>query len=372
MLKSIRHELQPGIFVNSLVSGSLVGAIALVSSITCGTAVFAATGNPETGIHAALISGLVLSVLIGLFGSAPGMVALPQSAVVPVMAEVVSQVVRATEGQSPETRSATVLAAVALAAFSLGVICVVMGMCNLGTIIRYMPYPVSGGFLAGLGWLLLKNGYLTSTLASNFSIEKALNPETIPFWGTALVLGFVLFFVQASKSPSWLMPGLIALLVGIFYVVFLVFIPTPIAELREAGWLIQASGTPGQGGITIPLLKQYQHIDWLTILKNAVTAATLLFTALVGLLMNVNGIETAVKEDLDPNREVLLAGVSNIASMGLGGGIVGYPAAALTGIVYQNGKPGRLASFVVSGFFALALVYGLEYVSYIPRFVLGG
>ena len=39
-----------------------------------------------------------------------------------------------------------------------GVVFLVLGMCKRGNLIRFVPYPVVGGFLAGAGWLLLKGG----------------------------------------------------------------------------------------------------------------------------------------------------------------------------------------------------------------------
>lgn len=372
MLNNLRYEFKPGMLLNSTISGLLVGLIALVNAVTYGVTIFSDTGSPAVGIQMALISGLILSIIFGLFGSLSGMVALPQAAVVPVLAALVASIVDTMAGESQEKITATVLAAIALAALTMGVACLILGFRRLGVIIRYMPYPVSGGFLAGLGWLLLKNGYAVSMTGAFPGRTLFCAEECAMYWGPALVVGFVLFIIQQKKTWSWMTSLIVMLSVAAFYLIELVAYHIPMDELRQAGWLLQLSNSSSRDIFQFPLLKSYTEIQWSVILAESFTAMVVLFTALIGLLMNINGIETSVKEDIDPNREMQLSGFANIVSMSVGGGIVGYPAAALTAMAYQRGRPGRLTNLIISGLFALALYYGLEYVSYLPRFVLGG
>jgi SulP family sulfate permease len=146
----------------------------------------------------------------------------------------------------------------------------------------------------------------------------------------------------------------------------------PVEELRHAGWLLTLSEPDGLVLFRFPLLEMWNDISWQAILFNVVTAVTLIFTAFISMLLNVNAIEMAVGKDMTPNRELRLAGVANLVAILLGGGIVGYPSAGLTIMAYKRGQPGRLMGLVVSGMFGAALFYGFQYLEYLPKFVIGG
>ncbi len=52
----------------------------------------------------------------------------------------------------------TVVAATLVVTVLCGVVFLVLGRFRLGNLVRFVPYPVVGGFLAGTGWLLFKGG----------------------------------------------------------------------------------------------------------------------------------------------------------------------------------------------------------------------
>ena len=52
----------------------------------------------------------------------------------------------------------TVIAATLVVTVLCGVVFLVLGRFRLGNLVRFVPYPVVGGFLAGTGWLLFKGG----------------------------------------------------------------------------------------------------------------------------------------------------------------------------------------------------------------------
>src|SRR5918995_2559785 len=63
----------------------------------------------------------------------------------------------------------TVVAATLVVTVSCGVIFLVLGTFRLGNLVRFIPYPVLGGFLAGTGWLLFKGGiYIASGVDLQF------------------------------------------------------------------------------------------------------------------------------------------------------------------------------------------------------------
>lgn len=367
-MKNIFHEFNPVTLFNSISFGLVVGLVALVNTITYGVLIYSPTGDPASGVMLALINGLVLAFLFGAFGSVPGMVAFPQSAMTPVFAGLVASVVSMMQGQSQAATTATVLASVLLASLTVGLTYLLLGHRKLGELIRFMPYPVSGGFLAGLGWVLLKSGLELST--GKFSLDKFSSLDHLIFWLPALVFGFIFFFIQQKSTLAWLNPLFIAGSVAGFYLIGLRF--ASIDELRASGWLLNISQPDANAFFQYPLLTMFNDINWGVILLNAGNALVLLFTALISLLLNINGIEMAARQDIDPDHELRLAGIGNIFSLLAGGGIVGYPSAGLTIVAYKRGRPGRLLNLVVASLFGLALFYGFQYLNYLPNFVISG
>jgi SulP family sulfate permease len=368
-MKSLSDELKPAALFNSITFGMVVGLIALVNTITYGVLIYQSTGDTVSGVRLALINGLVLSLLFGLFGSLPGMVAFPQSAITPVFAGLVLNIMQSMDGQSQPTSTATVMAAVLLASLAVGLAYLFIGHRKLGEIIRFMPYPVSGGFLAGLGWVLLKSGIEIGT--GKFALETFLNPARLAAWLPAFIFGLLLFLLQEKSSLTWLNPLVILGAIAGFYALNLPF--SSLKELREAGWLLMIN-TPQNAQVLFryPLLAHFGEIQWGVIFQNIGILLTLLFTALVSLLLNINGIEMAVRKDIDPNQEMRLAGVANILTLLAGGGIIGYPSAGLTILAHKRGQPGRLLSFIVAALFGAALLFGVQYLSYLPTFVIAG
>jgi SulP family sulfate permease len=58
---------------------------------------------------------------------------------------------------------ANIFTAIALATVLTGIAFLLLGYFKLGNLVRFIPYPVMGGFLAATGWLLFKGGLQVST-----------------------------------------------------------------------------------------------------------------------------------------------------------------------------------------------------------------
>ena len=59
---------------------------------------------------------------------------------------------------TPQDAFLTTVAAVLVVTALCGITFLLLGTFKLGNLVRFIPYPVVGGFLAGTGWLLLKGG----------------------------------------------------------------------------------------------------------------------------------------------------------------------------------------------------------------------
>lgn len=362
-------DVRPASLFRSISLGMEVGLIALVNTITYGVLIYKPTGDTLSGVMLALINGLVLSLLFGYFGALPGMTAFPQSAMTPVFASLTAGITLALRGQPPSVVVSTVTAAVLLASLLVGLAYLLLGYRRLGELIRFLPYPVSAGFLAGLGWLLFKSGFEMGL--GRFMLTMLFDPALLLRWLPAFLLGMVLFVLQQKSSLTWLTPVVI---VGAVVGFYLWHLPREsIEDLRRMGWLLViAAPTPTQTLFFSSFWVSMGQIRWDVIWQNGGIFLTVLFTALISLLLNLNAIEMGIRRDVDPNREMRLAGWGNLLTLAAGGGIVGYPSAGLTLLANRNGPPGRVFPFVVSGFFVVTLLLGTQYLSYLPNFVIGG
>src|SRR3546814_16744724 len=81
----------------------------------------------------------------------------------------------------PQDMVAALIVAIAASTICTGLCFYLLGRFRVGGLIRFIPYPVMGGVLAGLGWLLLQGG-LSVLTGETLRIETAaffLEPDTL-------------------------------------------------------------------------------------------------------------------------------------------------------------------------------------------------
>lgn len=133
MLKTLIESYKAGLFqkkhwLPNIVSGMIVGVVALPLAMAFA---IASGAKPEQGLYTAIIAGL----LVSLFGGSRLQIAGPTGAFIVVLSGITAQY--GIEG----LQIATILA---------GVLLFLMGVLRLGTVIRFIPYPVIVGFTAGI------------------------------------------------------------------------------------------------------------------------------------------------------------------------------------------------------------------------------
>ena len=98
----------------------------------------------------------------------------------------------------------TVVAATLVVTVLCGIVFVVIGRFRLGALIRFVPYPVVGGFLAGTGWLLFKGGIYvaTGTILHLPTVPAMIREYQLAHWLPALAFGAILLIsVRVVKRP---------------------------------------------------------------------------------------------------------------------------------------------------------------------------
>jgi SulP family sulfate permease len=242
-----------------------------------------------------------------------------------------------------------------------------LGVFKLGGFVRFLPYSVIGGFLAGTGWLLTIGG--VGVMAEVSPSLALFQPDSLIRWLPGLVLGLVMLVaVNRTNSPLALPAAFVAGLAAFYMVAWIT--RTPFSALSAQGWLLGAfpSGSLWRFPLQIEILSR---ANWTVIAGQLINLAPVLIVSTIALLLNATGLELIVKRDVDLNRELVTAGIGNLAS-GLGGGIVGYHAISLSSLNHALSGGKRLPGLIVAMLLGLTLFQNAtSLLTYIPKMILG-
>jgi SulP family sulfate permease len=365
----LSSELRPSRLIPGITAGILAGAIEVVIAVSFAALVF--TGPLErhlpAGIGLALLGGLVTLVVLALTSGFPGTIGSVQDTTAAIMALIAARIAASVPA---ERALLDVTLAIALTSTLAGVAFLLLGTLRLGNLVRYMPYPVVGGFLAGTGLLLVRGGIgiLTDVPLTLRTLDDLVRSEAAVRWLPGVVFALVLLVaIRRSRHPLTL-PAVIAMAILVFFAV-LVVTGTSFSEAQADGWLL---GPYPQG--TLWRAWAWEALDGASlgaILRQGGTAATVLLVGVIALLLNVSGIELASGRNLDLNRELRAAGAAN-AALGLGGGMIGFHALSLSMLAHRIGARNRLPGLVAAGVVVVALVVGASVVTVVPTLVIGG
>ncbi|HEX6580697.1 MAG TPA: SulP family inorganic anion transporter [Actinomycetota bacterium] len=265
----------------------------------------------------------------------------------------------------------TVVAATLVVTVLCGILFLVIGRFRLGGLIRFVPYPVVGGFLAGTGWLLFKGGIYvaTGTLLHLRTVPTMIRQYQLVHWLPALAFGVILLIsVRVVKRPL-VIPAVIVIGLVVF-VAGMVATGSSIEEVREGGWLLFSPSETAQPWKPWAL-RALGGADWPSVLESWAGIATAVFVATFAILFNISGTELVLDRDLDTNQEMRGAGVLNLVSGALGG-IPGYHALSLTALAEHMRVDARAAGLVAALVPLAAVVLGGSVVALIPKMIVGG
>lgn len=322
------------------------------------------------GTWSALFTALVVGALVAMTSSYRGAIAIPQDRIAPILGLMAGNIVARMPEAPTDQVALTVLAAIALVSVITGAFLYTLGALRLGNLVRYVPYPVIGGFLAGSGWLLVRGGFqvMTGKPLADLSSSTLMDGHFL-----ALVLPGVLFglllFATVRLSRRYLLVSLT--LVGgiaLFYAALALFEQTPDAA-RVYGWL---PARPAEGGTeSFPFDAALSLDPWWIILGEGQILVTILLTSVVSILLTASALELASEQEIDLNRELRSSGLATAAA-GLGGGMVGFHSLSLSRLVLSMGATSRWVGTSAALICGLALWVGADLALGVPRFVAGG
>jgi SulP family sulfate permease len=263
-----------------------------------------------------------------------------------------------------------VVAATLVVTILCGVVFLVLGVRRLGNVIRFVPYPVIGGFLAGTGWLLFRGGIYVASEVQVYlrTIGDLTRTYELTRWLPAFAFGLILLLAVRFVKRPLVIPAVIAIALVAFVLVVLVT-GSSIETVRRGGWLLGPFET---ARLWQPwTFRAVVGADWWAVAESWAGIAAAVFVAAISILFNISGSELILDRDLDTNEELRDAGFLNIVSGALGG-IPGYHALSLTALAARMSVNARAAGLVAALVPLAAVVFGASVVELIPRLIVGG
>jgi SulP family sulfate permease len=368
----LRDEIKPERLLPGLTTGVLFGFTEVIFALSLGSLVFSGelARYLPYGIGIALVTAAVMLIVTSLASPVPGVIGSTQDSPAVVMAVIVAGIAASLPAVGVENQLITILVAIGISTLLTGIFFVALGIFKLGGLVRFVPYPVIGGFLAGTGWLLVQGsfGVLADIPLTFANIPALLQPDKLLVWIPGMLFALFMFFGLRRFHHSLAMPAILVGAILLFYLALLVT-NTSLQSATEHGLLLGAAS--GEAVWQPLVLKNLLAANWAAILSQGGNIAVLLILSVVSLLLNASALELSTRQDIDLNRELQAAGFANILS-GLAGGLVGYHALSLSTLSYRAGARGKLPGLLSGSVCVVMLIAGSSLLRFFPKPILGG
>ena len=336
-------------FLADLMSGLIVGVVALPLAIAFG---IASGVTPEKGIFTAIIAGFIISFLRGSTVQIGG----PTGAFIVIVYGIVEQY--GVQGLA----IATVLA---------GVMLVVMGFLKLGSIIKFVPYPIVVGFTSGIALTIFSTqikdffGLTTPKLPSGF-IEKwgiyFQNFSSVNWWVTIIAVVSVLIIILTPRVSRRVPGSLIAIILMSVVVYFL----RNYANIEG----IETIGDRFNIQSELPQIKEIA-INLESIRLLFPSAFTIAMLCAIESLLSATVADGVTGKKHNSNMELIAQGAANIITPFFGG-IPATGAIARTMTNINNGGRTPVAGIIHSIVLLLIVLFLGDLTKHIPMACLAG
>jgi len=369
----IESVTKPEILFRNFSAAAVLAVLNIATAVSIASLIFSGPLTPyiSVGIGLFLISTVVSGFLIPALSRYKALLAGPRAGQAPIFAVMAANIALIMQGQPVEHIVITVIGAILLTTFIVGAFMFMIGLTKIGTVVSYIPFPVMAGFFAGLGYLLAKGGVTVALgpLSDVSQMTTLLMPEILFKLIPAIVFGIVLFILDQRFQHWLIVPTYLAAAVGLFYLVLYVA-GVPIEAAVEFGWLALPESNAA-GYFPVFTLDQLLWINWGAILQQFDIIVVLSILSVIMLLLDISGVELIIGRDLEPNRELRSAGLSNMIGT-FAGSPLGFGAAADTAVSYRLGGSRFLMILIYSALVVAVIVLGHEPIVAVPIFVVGG
>jgi SulP family sulfate permease len=359
--------------LNDVIGGSAASVLTVTFGLSYALLIFAGPLAPylSYGVAATFISSAVLAGVIALGSSLPFAISGPESSTAAMTAILASSLVeRVTANDPTAPLLAPVLITLGLASIATGIVLCGFGMTRMGRAIRYVPYPVVGGFLGATGCLILLGAVrvITGHRLQIATLDQFANLLTVSELSAACAMALVLYLTWHRSRTSF---GLPAILIGgvIFAHIAFWLVGISSAEAQASGWTFQP---PPNVNFMLPWsADEISRYPWYTLPDLVGNLIAVIFVTATSTLFNTTGVEVATQREANLERELNVTGLANILS-GAFGGYTGCISVSRSVLNVNSGGTGRLSGLTVAAISALMLAAAPALLGYMPKFVLGG
>src|SRR6202045_3048889 len=202
--------------LNDVLGGGVASVLTGRFGLSYGVLIFAGPLAPylSYGVATTFISSAVLSSLIALGSSLPFAIAGPESSTAPMTAILASSLAERMAVTNPSAPIlAPVLITLAVSTVLTGIVLCGFGVTRMGRAIRYVPYPVVGGFLGATGCLILLGAIrvITGHRLQFTTLDQFTNLLTIYELAAACAMALILYLTWHRSRTSF---GLPVILIG--------------------------------------------------------------------------------------------------------------------------------------------------------------
>ena len=366
LASEIRADAVSANAIPALATGLTSGLALLVAQVAYGSVVFSGPLAPYSfqGVGLVLFGNFTACLVITLMSGFRGAISGLSPALVIVMAQV-----GATMGAEGDTLFVTTAVALMIAATVVGSGLLLIWRFRLAIVARFVPYSVTGGFVAGIGAAVcLAAMSLMGAEVEWRSIPTLVEPSELWTWGPGVAFGVAMYVTMRRWGRRFILPAGVAVAVGAYHLA-LVLLGISGDEAREAGLLLTSTSEAGLWPALGPA--DLAYVDWTAMALQLPTMLLLVLVALLVVIMNLAGLEMATNRDLDWNREFRAAGIANVLA-GIGGGTTAsmIVPASLRSKLFGAGA--RLTGIVAALVIAAALFLGDGMLELIPVPLVGG
>lgn len=351
LLSELRHYNKAK-FAADLMAGLIVGIVALPLAIAFG---IASGVSPSQGILTAIIGGFIVSALGGSRVQIGG----PTGAFIVIIYGIVSD---------PNLG----LSGLMLATMLAGIFLILLGVCHLGTIIKFIPYPIVVGFTSGIAVTIFTTqikdlfgltiaGKMPGDFLSKWLVYFQ-NFDTVDWVTTAIgVLSIVIIALTPKVSKK--VPGsLVAIIVMTIGVYFLnTYTDMKVLTIGDQFGEIKAS---------IPSL-QVPNLSWESVKSLFPTAMVIAVLGAIESLLSATVADGVCGDHHNSNQELIGQGVANLCTP-LFGGIPCTGAIARTMTNINNGGRTPVAGIIHAAVLLVIFLVLMPLAAYIPMSCLAG
>jgi SulP family sulfate permease len=351
---------------HDIVSGLINSVFIIVLTVSYAVLIFSGSlaALLPVGIGYGLIAATVTAVVFAMASGIPFATAGPDSKPVAVLAALAAGIAADPSFvNGADTLGPTVLLGLIIATVLTGIVLYLLGALRTAGWIRFVPYPVMGGFLAASGWLLMTGSIqvMTGTRVSFATLGSIVGQAYVWQFAVGILFLMAIVLLRRIRHPLAFPVFLVVATLAVHGVLYAT--GTSLAAAREAHWLIDINA-----GVKVPDLwfsGAIARVEPWPILGAAANYGALIVVTASTVLLNTMGAEVETRIDADLDRELRITGLSNLLSGALGG-MIGTLSLSRTLFCYRAGARRRIGGFVTGAVCFLTLGFGTEALGYIP------